>query len=520
MAGPPGVDTGPLTLILACPKCGAPFEADDETAGLRCPHCGSLLRLSAPGRQEVYVADGFLAGAADVQDLLLSYRLESARAEILASLREGDDVPQLLEEALVEARLRAVEAELRAAVRVAEAHRIHVPYWHITGRIVQGILGRKGDGPKGVRLRAFAVEHTVPAYDVERANLRDRGLRLARTRVRPLTAARAAELRAFLPWRAVAEQSYREIDRWKGQDLDQSLEPVAKHSRFLQGTRLLVYRPYWLARVREAGAESWLLADGQFQTIAGYPSEDEARELRGQGAGDPLATASEGFRRVEVVASRCPDCGFEAELAHGEHIAVCTNCHLALQPEPQGARIAPYDHARAGEVRLDGDYLPFWRYGVALDIPQLWVPAFRLLGTEQGDETLRALVEWIHAHPPDAVPGKVPLGGRPTAWGVTVPEPEARELLPFVRLGLHDKKTAARLNARSWKAAGEADLSPASPRLVLVPFDREGDSLVFVGNGPRVPLLLLRGGPELEAQRATVHRARATEPPRFPRLSY
>jgi hypothetical protein len=152
--------------------------------------------------------------------------------------------------------------------------------------------------------------------------------------------------------------------------------------------------------------------------------------------------------------------------------------------------------------------------------PHLWVPAFRLLGTEKGDETLRALVEWIHGSPPHSVEGKVPLGGRLNAWGVTVPEAEARALLPFVLLGLHGKKSAARLNARSWKAAGETKMSLAPPRLVMVPFDRDGESLLAVGNGPRVPLVLLRGGPELEAQRATVHRARATEPPKFPRLSY
>ena len=63
-----------------------------------------------------------------------------------------------------------------------------VPYWHLTGRLVQAVLGRKGDGPKIVRLRAWDVEHTVPAYDTDRADLRDRGLRLSRSHVRPLIA--------------------------------------------------------------------------------------------------------------------------------------------------------------------------------------------------------------------------------------------------------------------------------------------------------------------------------------------
>jgi DNA-directed RNA polymerase subunit RPC12/RpoP len=543
MTSAPAADRGPVTLLLSCPKCGAPFEADDETAALRCAHCGSLLRLSAPDRTEACVAEDFVGGAAAIEDLVIAYRLQSARAAARASAEEGNAVALW-----AEARLAALEDDLRARLRVTEAHRIHVPYWHLAGRIVQGILGRANDGPKRVRVRGFAVEHTVPAYDTAAADLRDRGLRLCRARVRPLTSARAAELGRFLPWRPVAEQAYREIDRWKGQDLDRTLEPVAKHARFVPGARLLVYRPYWIARVGEPAGESWTLVDGQFQTLAGAPSEAEARDLRAMADADPLASGSAAFRRVEVVASRCPDCGREEEFAHGETIVVCRNCHLALEPRPEGARIIPYLHARIGEVRLDGDYLPFWRFDLARRadgrvvrrledyaraafgasaagaLPvrgeHLWVPAFRLVGTPAGDEAFRALAEWIHASPPDCESGKVPLGGHLRARGVTVPEDDARALLEFAFLGLHGPRAAARLNARSWKSAAEGRMADGAPRLVMVPFDGDGDALRAPLGGPRVPLLLLLEGPELDAQRASVHRARATDAPPFPRLSY
>jgi DNA-directed RNA polymerase subunit RPC12/RpoP len=503
-------DFGPLTLVLSCPKCGAPFETDDETDALRCAHCGSLLLLSAPERTEVYVAEGFVTGPREVEDLVLAYRLQSARAALLAGAEEGGAVGLWLE-----ARLRAIEEDLRARLRVAEAHRVHVPYWHVAGRVVQGILGRSKDGPKRVRLRAFAVEHSVPAYDTRAADFRDRGLRLCRARVRPLTTALASDLGPFVPWQAVAEKPYREIDRWTSQDLDRTIEPVAKHARFLPTARLLVYRPYWLARVGEGGRESWILVDGQFQTLAGNPSDEEVRRVRALAVPDPLGSASAAYRRVEVAASRCPDCGSEEEFANGETIVVCRNCHLALEPRPKGARIVPYLHARIGEVRLDGDYLPFWRYG-----EQLWVPAFRLLGTPAGDEVFRALAEWIQAAPPGCETGKVPLGGHLRAWGVTVPEEQARELLDFAFLARHDPRAAARLNARTWKAAAESRPAAGPARLVMVPFDADGDALRAPLAGPRVPLVLLREGPELEAQRASVHRARATDAPPFPRLSY
>jgi hypothetical protein len=499
-------------------------EADDETAALRCAHCGSLLLLSAPDRAETYVADGFVSGADDIAELVLAYRLQSARASLQAG-PDGEEAPALW----VEARLRAVEEELRARLRVAEAHRIHVPYRHLTGRIVQGILGRTNDGPKRARIRAFAVEHTVPAYDTGSANLRDRGLRLCRARVRPLTSALARALGAFLPWRTDEEKAHREIERWKGQDLDRTIEPVAKHARFLPGPRLLVYRPYWLARVGEGEDEGWMLVDGQFQTLAGQPTDDEVRRLRALCVADPLGIDSPAYRKVVVAASRCPDCGSEEEFAHGETIVICRNCHLALEPRPEGARIVALRHAFAGEVRLDGDYLPFWRYRLVADLEdavpgakgeRLWVPAFRLLGTPAGDEVLRALAEWIHARQPETAAGKVPLGGRIHAWGVTVPEAEARAIAGFVRLGAHGSRAAARMNARTWGAAAAAGIADDRPELVLVPFDRDGEALRAVPGGPRVPLLLLREGPELDAQRASVHRARATDAPPFPRLAF
>ena len=64
-AAPPSAPTGPLALLLSCPKCGGPFTIDDESASYECDHCGSLLLLSAPERDEIYLADeAFLTGTA------------------------------------------------------------------------------------------------------------------------------------------------------------------------------------------------------------------------------------------------------------------------------------------------------------------------------------------------------------------------------------------------------------------------------------------------------------------------
>jgi hypothetical protein len=527
---------GPLAILLACPKCGAPFAVDDEMVSLGCTHCGSLLVLAASDRDEIYIADGQIPGAEDLREMVLTYRVLAQRAEIIARWQNSDGEPP--SEMLIQNRLAAYARDLRVALKVLDAFRLQVPYWHITGLLVQSVLGRFGEGAKMVRVRGFGVEHTVPAYDTDRANFRDRGLRLARACVRPLTLRRVAEEKAFLPWQSVPEQSHREIDRWKGQDLEPGLEAVTRSARFLALPRIVVYRPYWVARLLTDRGLEWVLADSGFRTIAGYPDEAEARTLLAQAVPDPLRSGEESFRRVAVSASRCPDCGHEARLPKDAHVSVCANCHLGLEPTPAGLRNVSYDHVRIGQVRLDGDYLPFWRYDFVLRVgseeaarmedlqrflfPQglpataalagdhLWVPAFRLLGTAAGDERFKGLLEWAHAAPLAVEEGKLPLGGTCVPWAATVSESEARALAPVVLMGAHGRAGAARLNTLIVKRKIDAaTLDLSKPRLVFVPFGRDADALVTLRGACRVPLLLLQGGPVLEAQRLTVHAARA-----------
>lgn len=532
--------SGPLSIVLSCPKCGAPFTVDDEAAGARCDHCSSRLILSAPERDEIYAADGRVASAEDVLEIVILYRVQSYRAEIVTRHQSEDGNPP--PEAFIQARLRAFEERLRRVASVLEARRLQVPYWHITGKIIQAILGRHKDGPKTVRLRAFAVEHTVPGYDTAKANLRDRGLRLARAKVRPLTVRDVRQQGPFLPWVPVADRQYREIEKWRGRDLDLGTEPVTKHCEFLFGRRLLVYRPYWLARVTTDAGQQWVLADSSFATIAGYPDELESRSLTALGIEDPLHSGEESYRRVHAVPSRCPDCGFEEALDRRYRIALCSNCHLALLPEPGGIRVVPYSHAGRGKASLDGDYVPFWRYELSIQLPggkavdrledyakalfpqgppagfqpagrHLWVPAVRLLGTERGDEAFRSLVEWTHGARLSVELGKIPVGGQPSLWGVSLPEEEARALGRFVLFGIHDKPSAARLTTLLVrKAIEQARITLSVPRLVMVPFDREGEEVSIQGTGVRLPLLLLLGGPELDAQRATVHASKELTP--------
>ena len=218
--------SGPLAIALACPKCGAPFDVDDTVVSVSCGHCASLLILSAPDRAEIYVADEVIRGSDDIADIVISYRVQSQRAEIVSRHSDSEGNPP--SESFIQGRLAAFDRQLRDTVKVVDAHRLQAPYWHLTGKLVQAVLGRQGDGPKVVHLRAWEVEHTAPGYDTKKADLRDRGLRLSRSRVRPLTASALASKGPFLPWVAATAETSREIDKWKGRDLQRG--PAGGHA--------------------------------------------------------------------------------------------------------------------------------------------------------------------------------------------------------------------------------------------------------------------------------------------------
>jgi ribosomal protein S27E len=529
--------SGPLSILLSCPQCGGPSTVDDDARSAVCAHCGSFLIVDRPGRDEIFLAESLVTGADEIRRIVIAYRVQAHRAELIARYStEGADGTRLEPpELLLEQELRRFEESLAEKVHVVEAHPVEVPYWHLAGTILQGILGRQGDGPKEMRIRAFAVEHTAPGYDTRKANLRDRGLRLARARVHPLSRRTAQDRGPFLPWVLIPEEAHREVDRWRTRDLDPGTEPVTKRGDLVFVRRFLVYRRSWLARVLVSDAEqSWVLVDGGFATIGGYPGEVEARALLAATTPEP-ERAELPETKVYVHPSRCPDCGAEVAFASRSIAVICGNCQLGLEPRADGIRVLPYDHA-ASSWNGPAEYLPFWIFPARLTLPgappidhleeyarllypkgappgfalkgeHFFVPAFRLLGTEAGDECFQHLAEWIHGAPPEIAAGKVPLGQDVAFRDATLSEGDARETLPFLLYAVHDKPSAARLNTLMVRKLLDAAQIPEAPgRLVFVPLLPNGEGLVAPGTRLRLSRALLDDGPEIAAQRVTVFR--------------
>lgn len=521
-------------LQLSCPHCGGPFVASDATVSHRCEHCKSLLVVEAPDREEVFVEPAQVREPGAILETLIRYRVDAHRATLVArhSDEEGNPPPDLMISAL----LTRFESGLRASAKVLDCRLVHVPYRQTAGKVVQAVLGRHGDGAKIARLRAYIAEQTAPAYDASLLNLRDTGLRLGRSIFKPLLSADVPRLGRFVP-RTVADASRRELEKWRGQNLEAGFESVAKQGQVSVTVEAAVYRPYYLVRARLDRGDETLLFDGGFGTIAGYLTDAE-REAFARGRDkDPLGTEGPSFRRVAVVPLRCPNCGMDPGLPEDAVVSICDNCHAGVAASPAGLALVNYDREEGATPDRTTALLPFWRFPFQIGIagsppitnleayaaaifpqglprgfsPQgsyVYVPGWRLLTTEAGDETFSELAQAVHGRAWNWTPDRVGLDGRPRFVPVSLPEDEAKDLAWASLFALHTKASAARLNTLLLKRMlFDAKLSFGRGSVALISFKEQGN--VYARPEVSVPRLLIDGGPPLAAQRVTVQAAAA-----------
>ncbi len=530
----PAANAREFEVQLQCPHCGGPFIATDATISHTCEHCRSLLIIAAPEREEVFVEPAQITEKAAILETLLRYRIDAQRAAIVAkhSDHEGNPPPDILVDSL----LKRFEDKLRASAKIIDCRLIHVPYRQTSGKIVQAVLGRHGDGPKIARLRAYTAEQTSAAYDSSRFNLRDAGLRLGRSVFKPLQSADVSKLGRFLP-RLAADGSRRELEKWRGQNLEGGFESVAKHGQVVVTFEATVYRPYFLVRVQLDRGDETLLVDAGFGTIAGYLSEAERDTFARGKDTDPLGTEGASFRNITVAPSRCPNCGMDPKLAEAAIVSVCLNCHAGIAPTARGLTLTNYDREEGTTASSDTVLLPFWRFPLEIHLaaspvirtleayaaaifpqglpkgfspqgPHVLVPAWRLLTTEAGDEAFAAFAAAMHGKPWAWTTDRVGLEARPTFVPVSFAEEEARQIAWATLFALHTKTSAARLNTLLLKQKlFDAKLSFGQGSVALIAFTAKGKA--YERPEVSVPRLLVEGGPVLAAQRVSVQAAAA-----------
>jgi hypothetical protein len=521
-------------LQLSCPHCGAPFVATDATVNHTCEHCRSLLIVEAPEREEVFVEPAQVTEPAAILERLLAYRIDAHRATLVARFSDEEGNPP--SEMMISPMLKRFENQLRQTAKIIDCRLVHVPYRQTSGKVIQAVLGRQGDGPKIARLRGYVAEQTTPAYDPAKFNLRDAGLRLGRSVFRPLLSTDVPKLGRFVP-RSEASASRRELEKWRTQNLDAGFESVAKHGVVAVTFEATVYRPYFLVRAVLDRGDETMLFDGGFGTIAGYLSDEERSQFTAGKDTDPLGTKGASFRHVSVAPSRCPNCGMDPKFALADDaiMSVCVNCHAGITLSSQGLVLMNYDREEGITPKKGTALLPFWRFPFDITIagtppvrtleafasamfPQgapkdfaprggvAYVPAWRLLTTQAGDEAFTRLAQAMHSTAWNWTPDRIGLDARPDFVPVSLPEAEARDLAGSALFALHTKASGARLNTLLVKKMHfDARMNFGKGSVALLAF-ASADKL-YTRPEVSVPKLLLEGGPVLAAQRVTVQAA-------------
>ncbi len=533
-ASAPSTGVREFEVQLSCPHCGGPFVATDATVSHICEHCRSLLIVEAPEREEIFIEPPQINEPSAILETLLVYRTDAQRASLIAkhSDPEGNPPPEIMVSML----LSRFEKKLRESARIIDCRLIQVPYRHTVAKVVQAVLGRKGDGPKIARLRAYIAEQTSPAYDPARFNMRDVGLRLGRAVFRPLLSADLPKLGRFLP-RVTPDASRRELEKWKGQNLDAGFEAVSKQGQVVVTFEATVYRPYFLVRALLDRGDETLLFDGGFSTIAGYVSDEERSTFTQGKDNDPLGTSGASFRHIAVVPARCPNCGIDPKLSSEALVSVCGNCHAGVQPTPQGLALVNYEREEGTTPSRDTALLPVWRFPFEIEIkgtppirsledyatalfpqsppsgfsprgPFVYVPAWRLLTSEAGDQAFGALTAAFHSALWNWTPDRVGLEARPRFVPVSFAESEAREIAWTTLFAMHTKASAARLTTILLKQKlFDAKISFEKGTVAFFAF-KEKDQL-YVRPEVSVARLLVNGGAPIAAQRVSVQAAAA-----------
>lgn len=536
-----GVDAVPFVLALHCPQCGAPFEVAERAVSHRCSYCTSLLIIDVPARGEVLVesprlnaeAAYALVIEARIRDAVrhLDYDPNSAGGALLFSTEEDEDLSDLT----LRHRRNQIAKKVTSAHRLLSSDPFWVPYEQTVGKVVQLVLGRRGDDLKLVICRAFAAETTAPWYDTTVFNLRDRGLRSAWCAMRPVDQGDLASPRRFVPV-SDAPMPNQLLRRWLGDSLDPAIEKISLQSKIVPSARFLVYRPFFLLRLKREAVEEGVLVDAAMGTIAGSLGPEEVKKLLGIRKSAPKALDLGSTRQVRVIGSRCPNCSAEQKIPTYAVVSFCPNCHAGMEVTPRGLKTRNYLREEGLRASRKVTLLPFWTFSFEVKVdgekhttleswaratfPQtppadftpagnrVYVPATALLTTEAGDRCFARLAHLAHHANWDLTPDRVDLNRRPQFLPVTVPCVEAQDLTRAALFSSHTKLSASKLNTLLLKKTiFDAEIRLADPQLVLVALTERSDAVER--DGVTVPKLLLAQSPILLAQRMTVERAAA-----------
>ncbi len=379
-----------LEIVARCPHCGGETRWRLLQRLNTCPFCDSALFWpQEPGAPSSLVAEDRLADPDALLDAVLTLDALSQWAALMNAARQGrqeEDLPALYElEEPDGARLEEIKRRRRGLFRLCQDRPVFAPYLLLSATLAYHALGRVSPADRKVYESLFFVaEEVLPAYPPP-WNFRDRGLWTSQGHLRPMT--EDVLLRGPLLPPAQGEPAVGEtLRRWSANRhlLERDMDPVAFASGTFALRRWLLFRPFHFAEMDTPEGRRWFLLDGQFGTVAGYPTAEEVTGVLG-GGWSALAPSALRPPDIRVLAFRCPGCGWDLKASLRTEAQFCTNCGRILQPTEEGLQELPYAFvelpwpAPAGGAGAGRVFLPFWRFEGTFTLEGRCVPGAREL---------------------------------------------------------------------------------------------------------------------------------------------
>lgn len=358
-------------LALRCPTCGAELPVPVYNRMALCGFCNSEHLLVGHGA----VTHAVVPDAVTTQETLVAavvkhfrrieyIRLFEQRVRPIIenqqraqeqgeqpSLTVPDNHPLVVAmERQVSSAADAYAAKLASRLVVRGWERFLAPYWHRFGTLYQAAFGRDRDSAKRMELVVTTLEGSAPASSVP---LPPMGKLSYLRALNPLHGAPEASVPA-LPVELGQEEIDRKVQEPTRRSSDLSIQVITHVATFVPEVVALIYRPWHIASIEVDGRSCRLLVDGAGADVAGEPQWVGALEPKALGVTSAAA-------ELQLVPSRCPECGGDLEFAPDTVVHLCRNCFRAVAMEGKKWRALPY----YCEAPQPGAWMaPFWRFPV------------------------------------------------------------------------------------------------------------------------------------------------------------
>ncbi|MFV2071982.1 MAG: hypothetical protein ACC742_04935 [Thermoanaerobaculales bacterium] len=519
------VDVG-YCVEVGCSECGAAVEVPVLHRMAHCKFCGSNHLVVGHDETLLVVLPAKIENAATLREAVLDhYRyqhyLKLYRRTVAPLALAGTDVgpggtlinrPELDAvaapvEAAISRKADAYRRKLNHKLVVGRTESFLAPYRHGMGTLYQAAFGRSpGDEEKQLHFAVGTVEASTLA--TSSMELPSMGKLSYLKALRP-AAACGPETRT-LPLDLDEEELTRAFGNLDRRRLVRNLRVIRLGSEFNRAVSAIVWRPWWIAKVRGPGIDTTLLVDGGSGSVVGpAPALDTAILT------DLPAAAREPGAGLRFVPMECPTCGHEFDFDPDAVLHFCHNCNRVCGVEAGRKVQVAYAHLPLPKEG-NWDLLPFWQFPLRLrtadgelitDLMQLkdgidgtldqigedapirqhglFIPAFRCINPRLMATAFNRLFLFTIRQSPPKATTRFPLHEQPRPWSVGLAEAEARGLAPLYLANAFNRRDLTRANVHqvaSWlfgarqEAAGRLAYLPV-PRIVTEVFRQ------YVGRG-------------------------------------